>query len=237
MKKNLFLTLSIFLTISLSFGAKVTIDKAQRVGSNFFFERITQHQQMNYQDLRVKESFTEKFNSKTVYYIFNFTQGGFVIVSADDAVPPVLAYSFEGSFTQENKPVQFINWMEGYAKQIDQSISHPENSYDFHVAWQQLSTDNISNLDFSPLTDVLPLEISTWDQGNFYNLLCPLDAAGPGGRVWAGCVATAMSQVMYYYRWPQTGAGSHCYIPNGYPQQCADFGSSAFHGEFEQSAC
>ena len=58
-----------------------------------------------------------------MYYIFNFTNKGYVIVSADDGVPPVLAYSFEGNYSPDNQPPQFINWMEGYAKQIDQVIS------------------------------------------------------------------------------------------------------------------
>jgi len=169
---------------------------------------------MNYQDLSVKESFTEKFNGNAVYYVFNFSSNGYVIVSADDAVPPVLAYSFDGSFSRDNQPPQFINWMEGYAKQIDQTIQHPgDPAYDFHNTWSRLSTNDPKSLDYSPLTDVAPLLISTWDQGGPYNILCPADPAGPGGYVWAGCVATAMSQVMYYYRWPLTGSGSHCYTP------------------------
>jgi len=238
MKKILSLALSLLLMISLAFGGKVTLDKARRVGSNFFFERYTQHQQLNYQDLKVKESFTEKFNGNAVYYVFNFTNNGYVIVSADDAVPPVLAYSFDGSFSRDNQPPQFINWMEGYAKQIDQSIQHPSDAaYDFHTTWQRLSTNDPANLDDSPLTDVPPLLVSSWDQGSYYNLLCPADPAGPNGHVWAGCVATAMSQVMYYYRWPLTGSGSNCYNPSGYPQQCADFGNTTYKWDEMVNSC
>ena len=237
MKKSLFLTLCSIVILSSSFGAKVDIQKAQHVGSNFYYQRFTQHHEMKYQELGIVDSFSEKFNGRTVYYIFNFRNGGYVIVSADDAVPPVLGYSFEGKFSQENQPPQFINWMQGYAKQIDQSIMHHENSFDFHETWQQLSSDAISNLDFSPLTDVAPLLVSTWDQGTFYNLLCPEDPAGPNGHVWAGCVATAMSQVMYYYRWPVTGVGSHCYVPNGYAQQCADFGNTTYKWDEMVNAC
>ena len=205
------------------------MDQARLVGSNFYFERYTQHHHMNYQDLKISESFTKTFNGNAVYYIFNFTNKGFIIVSADDAVPPVLAYSFEGNYSSDNQPPQFINWMEGYAKQIDQSIQHPDDpAYDFHSTWQRLSTNDPKNLDYSPLTNVAPLEISTWDQGEYYNLFCPVDPAGPDGHVWAGCVATAMSQVMYYYRWPMTGVGYHCYVPSGYPQQCADFGNTTY---------
>jgi hypothetical protein len=229
MKKIVSFTLSVSLVVSCAFGGKITIDKARQVGSNFYFERYSQHQLINYQDLKVTESFTQTFNGNAVYYIFNFTNKGFIIVSADDAVPPVLAYSFEGNYSQENQPPQFINWMEGYAKQIDQSIQHPENpTYNFHSAWQRLSTSDPKNLDSTSLTTVGPLEISTWDQGMYYNLLCPVDPAGPDSHVWTGCVATAMSQVMYYYRWPNTGVGSHCYTPSGYPQQCADFGNTTY---------
>ena len=238
MKKIFLLSLSLLLFISLTFGGKVPIEKARLVGSNFFFERVTQHQQLNYQDMKVKESFTEKFNGNDVYYVFNFSNNGYVIVSADDAVPPVLAYSIDGSFSRENQPPQFINWMEGYAKQIDQSIQHPgDPTYDFHSTWQRLSTNDPAKLDYSPLTDVAPLEISTWDQGAYYNLLCPADPAGPNGHVWAGCVATAMSQVMYYYRWPVTGNGSNCYYPSGYPEQCADFGNTTYKWDEMVNSC
>jgi hypothetical protein len=229
MKKILLSFLSVFFIVTCSFGGKITIDNARLTGLNFYFERYTQHHQMNYQDLKISESFTKTFEGSTVYYIFNFSNKGFVIVSADDGVPPVLAYSFEGNYTEDNQPPQFINWMEGYAKQINQSIQHPEKpAYDFHSIWQRLSTNDPKTLNYSPLTEVGPLEISTWDQGAYYNLLCPFDPAGPGGHVWAGCVATAMSQVMYYYRWPNTGVGSHCYVPSGYSQQCADFGNTTY---------
>jgi hypothetical protein len=229
MKKIFFLIINVLLTISLAFGAKMTVIQARQAGSNFYFERYTQHHHLNYQDLKVSESFTKAFNGDTVYYIFNFTNNGFIIVSADDAVPPVLGYSFEGKYSLDNQPLQFINWMEGYSKQIDQIIQHPDIPvYDFHSTWQRLLTNDPGNLDYTPLNDVPPLEISTWDQGEYYNLLCPADPAGPDGHVWAGCVATAMSQVMFYYRWPQTGVGWHCYVPSGYPEQCAYFDSTTY---------
>ena len=229
MKKIILLTANIILLISFAFGAKITVDQARQAGSNFYFERYTQHHAMNYSDLKISESFTRELNGDAVYYIFNFTNKGYVIVSADDGVPPVLAYSFDGNYSPDNQPPQFINWMDGYAKQIDQVIQHPNHPiYDFHPTWQRLSTSDPKHLDYTPLTDVAPLEISTWDQGTYYNLLCPVDPAGPDGHVWAGCVATAMSQVMFYYRWPVTGVGSHCYVPSGYPEQCANFDSTTY---------
>jgi hypothetical protein len=62
--------------------------------------------------------------------------------------------------------------------------------------------------------------------------MCPADTAAPegyNGRVPAGCIAVAMAQVMYYYRYPLTGYGSHCIEPQpAYGPQCADFGAAAY---------
>ena len=45
--------------------------------------------------------------------------------------------------------------------------------------------------------------------------MCPADQDGPGANVYAGCVAISMAQVMYYWRYPEVGFGSHGYTPGG----------------------
>ena len=215
------------LLIQTAYAKKIDMPTAKKAGINFYWERINIKQNVPFEQLKVDESFTVKFNVNPVYYVFNFSGEGFVIVSADDAVTPVLAYSFDGIYSKDNQPPQFIEWMDGYARQIDYSMQQnltPEGSV--RKDWAHLLTNDPKHLTPQKSTlDVSPLLLSTWDQGSPYNDLCPSDQAGPGGKVWAGCVATAMCQVMYYYRWPETGAGSHCYYPAGYPQQCADFGN------------
>ena len=47
-----------------------------------------------------------------------------------------------------------------------------------------------------------PLLQCKWNQSYPYNVYCPEDPGGSGGYVYAGCVATAMAQVMYYWRYP-----------------------------------
>ncbi len=97
--------------------------------------------------------------------------------------------------------------------------------------WNHLLTDDIHSLAASRGgRDVEPLLDCEWNQGSPYNKLCPEDPAGPGGHVWVGCVATAMAQIMYYWRYPETGTGSHCYTPGNmsYGQQCANFGATEY---------
>jgi hypothetical protein len=51
-------------------------------------------------------------------------------------------------------------------------------------------------------TSLGPLTTSTWDQGTPYNLYCPAAAQGPAGHAWAGCVACAMAQILYFHQYP-----------------------------------
>jgi len=63
----------------------------------------------------------------------------------------------------------------------------------------------------------------------YYNASCPADAAGPDGHVWAGCVATAMAQVMKYHNYPTTGTGSHSYSHPTYGTLSANFGETTYN--------
>lgn len=232
MHKKIFSIALIIMTvfITTAFAKQVDLTTAKKVGLNFYYERVNQYHNIPFNNLMIKETFLVFYNGRQVYWVFNLEDTGYVIVSADDAVTPVLAYSFDGIYSEENQPPQFINWVEGYAKQIDHGAAQGFIApIEIRNEWVRLSSNDPGKL--TPLkttSDVPPLLLSTWDQGANYNLLCPLDPAGPGGRVWAGCVATAMSQVMFYYRYPLTGSGSHCYTPWGYPQQCADFGNTTY---------
>ncbi|MBN1199474.1 MAG: C10 family peptidase, partial [Bacteroidales bacterium] len=76
--------------------------------------------------------------------------------------------------------------------------------------------------------DVAPLITTRWNQSPWYNEMCPADPAGPGGHCVAGCVPVCMAQVMYYFRWPETGAGSYTYTEPNYGVLTADFGATTY---------
>lgn len=48
--------------------------------------------------------------SSPSFYVFDNPDGGWVVISADDALMPVLAYSDEGSFCSEGMPAQVSSW-------------------------------------------------------------------------------------------------------------------------------
>ncbi len=231
-RKLLFLSILLLSTISFVFGKNVDINDAKKVAVNFYYEKVNQFvQTINYSEIRIKDSFVKKVNNEVVFYAFDMENGGFVIVSAEDAFVPVIGYSYKGFYPKTADGLtNYGSYMESYIDQItfirtnnitaDQEVSE---------TWEYFLTENISQLlTITDDKDVDPLVASMWNQDDPYNIMCPADPAGPGGHVYAGCVATCMSQVMHYWRYPFQGEGQHSYYCSGYGTQTANFGQTEY---------
>ena len=162
------------------------------------------------------------------FRVFNVPKG-FVIVSADDCAYPILGYSEEGQFDPNNIPIQMQEYLQGFVDQIQYGIENRIEA-DATVArqWELVRATGRVN-DDRATTAVEPLLTTKWNQNCYFNDLCPEDSDGPCGRVYAGCVATAMAQVMYFWGYPSQGSGSHSYTPSGYPTQTANFGATTYN--------
>jgi hypothetical protein len=208
----------------------VSDETAKYVAVNFYFERCTQPQQSGYNRLSVSNLQEKESDGTLCYYICSINTGGFVIVSAIDNIVPVLGYSFEGSFDPDNLPCGFVSWMRHYEDQIKYAYTSKfEVSSEIKDEWVRLSSPNFNNhRNNRNLRSVSPLLVSKWNQGSPYNAMCPADPAGPGGHCYAGCVATAMGQLLYYYRHPDQGTGSYSYNHPDYGTISADFGATTY---------
>jgi hypothetical protein len=224
---RIFLPLSIILLFcALQTTAKfVSSADARKVAG-----AIIQEKAPSSQDFAVSDDIlTVSTNGEPVYYVINLSGKGFVIVSADDIVMPVLGYSFEGGYNANGQPVNFESWMNGCAEQI---VSARQNNLQPSEKINQLWDEYLHGAGKSKLrstTGVEPMLTCNWNQGSPYNFLCPADPAGQGGHVYAGCVATAMSQIAYYWRWPLQGTGSHGYNCDNYGYLFADFGNTHYY--------
>ena len=154
------------------------------------------------------------------FYVFAIRGGGFVIVSADNRVQPILGYSVVSDFAVDNIPSNLAAWLAGYDKQIRTVME--DASLPVHAGWQEQSAPKSAD-GYDSI--VGPLMTTTWDQSPFYNDMCPMHG---GERTMTGCVATAMAQVMKYWNWPATGVGQHSYNDGGYGVLSADFGATAY---------
>ncbi len=149
------------------------------------------------------------FSGKPALFVFNFEEG-FVITTTDDRAPAIIAYSPVGSFNIANAPAAAKMWLKPIEEYVaNLQIANPKSGK--HQQWIELQSNNITNNNVSLAKGVNPLTTSRWDQGVGYNDSCPIISTGPGGRCVTGCVATAMSQIMYYHKYPQFGNGSNSY--------------------------
>ncbi|MGX8713795.1 MAG: C10 family peptidase [bacterium] len=166
----------------------------------------------------------------------------FVLVSADDVAHPVLGYSLSRLWPTNETisekgearnasivlPPQIAGYLDDLAGQIESAAGQQGVSdQDISSEWRQLLTTSLSPATTNPPDSVGPLLTTTWDQGRYYNALCPEDAAGPNGHVWGGCVATAIAQIINYWGYPEHGRGTHSYQSN-YGTLSVNYDSATF---------
>lgn len=231
MKKILsgFLLLMIVSSFSV-IGQIVPLESAKKVAVNFYFEKANSFFTIKNYEVQVND-FVLKYSptGTPLYYIFNIVPEGFVIVAAQKNVFPVLGYSFKGAYSSSLNNPNFDYYMNIFANQITDAVNKQLPAYtDADNFRNKYLQNNFSLSEKGNEKAVSPLLTSTWNQDQFYNELCPVDLAGPGDRAYAGCVATAMGQLMYYHRWPVTGTGSYSYNHATYGNISADFANSTY---------
>lgn len=224
------LTIAVLLMLPQIQAMPITADQAKTVAHNFYFERFDRGQQLDYDDIFVDEVFSLKIKSEIVIYFMNFIEGGWVAVSVSDAVVPIVAYSFDGSYGDGEAPANFSSWITQYKKQISFAIAQNiQPTPETKKLWSRYLTNEPHGLSAHKTgRNVEPLLTTTWNQGMYYNEMCPADPAGPGGHCYAGCVPTAMGQVCNYFRFPPTGTGSYSYQCPPYGELSADFENSNY---------
>ncbi len=221
----------VFVAVSEVSAAKpITKEAAKVVARNFYFENVNLGKNVPCSTIKASLIFTEIQQSKVYWYIFSMEPSGFVIVSATDAVVPVLGYSFDDVASETDIPENFAGWISHYKAEIQDAIDNPSNRIEgIDKEWTRLLSDNFAGT--SPkngVKSVSPMIVSNWDQGKYYNQFCPADAAGPDGHCVTGCVATAMGMIAYYYRWPLTGTSSYSYTHPIYGTIGANFGNAVY---------
>jgi hypothetical protein len=179
-KRNV-ITLMCLLAITTAWAAPINENQARGIAANF----MASHS-MHSPSLRMahKAPMAKTAGAdNAAYYVFTGNQGGYVIVAGDDRAPAVLGYSDEGTFNSENVPEGLQYLLEGYAAQID-----------------ALTRGAKAETQLRDAGAIRPLVTSSWGQDNPYNILLPYLPSGK--HVYTGCVATALSQVMRYWKWP-----------------------------------
>ena len=232
MKKHFILIVGVLLFFS-SFAEPVSLNSAEIVAKNLIFEKTSISQKSIIFDYVIVES----KSSINLFYVFAY-KNGFVIISADDKVLPILGYSNRNEFSENNLPTQLQLLLDFYANQIKFSI---DNNLQTSIKTQQEWNKYLKNpIDFvfeksEKIVDPL-LGAMEWGQGEGWNSYCPTDAGGSGGHAYVGCIATAIGQIMKYYEYPTNGIGSHSYNHDIYGVLSANFAATTYNWQSMEDA-
>ncbi|MCX6244260.1 MAG: thiol protease/hemagglutinin PrtT [Bacteroidetes bacterium] len=221
---------------NLTYGKQVDEMTARTVGQNFFAKRIDSKTLKRISGLElVYTAQSDNRNNSgsgaggTCFYVFNVNSAqGFIIVSAEDNVAPVLAYSDESGFNVNNIAPDVSWWLNGYKEQIEEvRAKNMQATDEIKSRWESLKTGTGSYMLYRSVKTVNPLEQTTWDQLPNYNAMCPYDNSA-NQRTVTGCVATGMAQILRYWNAPANGAGFHSYTDPRYGIQSANFGNTTY---------
>ncbi|MCD8289885.1 MAG: C10 family peptidase, partial [Prevotella sp.] len=180
----------LFLTVSLTaFSKKISSEAAKQNALDFLSSRQQKglFLEKSAQPLSTS-SLTQLYTDENLY-VFNVgTEGGFVLISASDLTQPVLGYTDSGQFSSD-----IPAGLQELIKEMSTTISKIENG--------ELNTPMSvrSNVTSSQKAAIEPLIKTEWGQNSPFNLQCPTIN---GTNAPTGCVATAMSQIMYYFKYP-----------------------------------
>lgn len=187
------------LAVASAVAAPVDTRKAMRVAVNFWntYRPVDVRPVQGMQLLDIVELRHQ--------YVFAVGETGFVVVSADDQVTPIVGYSFDSPASSELNP-EVRYWLQGYDSQIAAWDGKGQGA---HPQWKQLLDEPVPS---TPLTisNVPALCATRWNQNDPYNNMCPWDSVDKSRAV-VGCVATAMAQIMKYWNHPSCGTGMHEY--------------------------
>ena len=176
-------------------------------------------------------------NTTPAVFVFNSTDEGFVLVSAEDNARAVLGYSDNGTFDANNIPANMQFWLQMYADELrregavsdrgekgdeaKKAIRREAKGERREAKGERRETSTETYPTISPI-----LGETIWGQGKPFNNKCP---EINGERAVTGCVATALSQIMYVHQYPTQGIGSHSYTTESKNLTVsADFGNTTY---------
>lgn len=163
-------------------------------------------------EMRVAKVVRTPHTQREAIYVMEDREKGHIhLLSAEPRAQRVLGY-ITGRWNEDSIPDALRVMLSYYAEQIETAQAFPEQDIAYAA--------NIGRPAIAPLVQ------SVWSQRSPYNNLCPLDPATQK-RCAAGCVATAIAQIMHYWQWPQQGIGSHSYEWQG-KTLTANFGETTY---------
>ncbi|MBR4417904.1 MAG: C10 family peptidase, partial [Victivallales bacterium] len=141
---------------------------------------------------------------------------GYLIMSSDDTLPPVVAFDTKASYSQLS-PTPLPLMLAKQGSIFQEAMNEPQTrgntiTQDNQLRWKRLLSPTRVN-SITPSTIITPPMLTTeWNQKPApYNFLSP-SVGTYENRAAAGCVPVAIAQILNYHEWPPVGNGSKTYM-------------------------
>lgn len=210
----------LLLVPALLFAQKVSQSEALSLAQKFMSDKASKSISL------IPVSYENKGISH-MYFFTNEANSMFVVVSADKRATPVIAYS-----TESGLDAVLPDPVSDYFLGTELKLSEAENKSllaDSETAAEWESLSKTGKLPVKLKSAVAPLLSTTWNQDCYYNDSVPEHIDGPCGHCYAGCVATAMGQVMKFHNYPSSGTGSNIYGTASYSNLHVDFSQATYN--------
>lgn len=194
--------IGIFIVIILLFtcfvyAEPVDMDTAEKVAETKLIAK-------DKSEFYIMDVFELKDEEETLAYVFNLYPQGYIAISTDTDITPVIVYSFRSNFDPQDIPDNICYQLLKRDMQLRLEaipFTGPELKSSNNLAWQKYLEQDMSY--FRKGRGIWPPPGSTstggwietqWDQMYPYNMFCPNN--------WpVGCLSTAMVQVINYHRY------------------------------------
>lgn len=193
--------LAVLITVASLNAQSISDAEAKAAAAAFLNKKNEFKTPLNPSNLNLE---TLSIEGQEVARIVSPNQNSFVLLANDKRQKPVIGYSMENGFDKQNMPPAMRTWLKGYAAQ--QLINQPQ-----HPEWNTLIS-GAQKLRTRSFPEAPVMIHAVWGQSWPYNMYCPEHPNGSNGHTLVGCVATAMSMVMYHWQYPATGVGSESFF-------------------------
>ena len=166
-------------------AAPIDPEKALEIANDFWTSKVSVLSRLVPADAALKApALGTSPKEDEAFYIFTGTDNnGFVIVSGDDRLSPIVGYSTNA--VSGEMPPALIAWLKEYSEYVN-DVRSGKAEPTLHKAREAAP-------------HIEPMLVTAWNQDEPYNNMCPLLN---GKRTYTGCGNTASAQVMRFHKWP-----------------------------------
>ncbi len=166
--------------------------------------------------------------SNPLYHVVQLEPSGYVVVPANNDLEPIIAFSATGKFDPDSSTAAYLLGLDLPRRQAgSRTQARAKAVSKAHAKWNAFLAGSVNpppdvqengNIVVTSQIWVAPLTQTLWSQqvdvngtAACYNYFTPPGAAGSTNNYPCGCVATALAQEMFYFKYPAASVGTNSF--------------------------